>query len=345
MENKEYIKCSFTDNSNIFRGYYEDMTISDDILSRLARDLGFSFDMYSALSSIDQSAADKFVESLSRKNNHLDIYLLVDHNTKEVLGYSLDSTRVPILNTEFIKRVKSLAETSSDIKVVETYCASDDTISSVLLKKVEPVSLESISNYKESYNIGILVVNNELDSVYCRMVVYVEDQPIYLPASFYNVTTNRYKKSTGNSEEALEVLILKIIDDLREDELKYKVQEFHRSYKINKDILATYEEYTTVLRSMMKIPSIIDDRSILESVNARIEDFEKRYNKLEDQKSSYIWRCTAIGDLTIGGLIHLVSLVLRDLNAPVIEYFSVRELIGSYLSTRRIASEIAKEDL
>lgn len=346
MGNKNYIGCSLVEHPEIFRGYLNDKySVSDEILSRLSRDLGFSFDMYNTILNIDNNTADKLVVSMSTKNNHKDIYFLVDEDTQDVLGYSLDSTRTPILNEVFIKRTKSLAETSNDIEIDDTYIISEDTMSSIILKKVDPIIVD-LGSSQTSYDIGVLVVNNELDSVYCRLVIYIDNQPIYLPASYYNVTTNRYKKSTGTSEEALEVLLLKVIDDMREDELKYKLQDFHLKYRVNKDILVTYEEYHTLLRAMMKIPSIIvEDYSLIDSVKVREDDFEHKYAKLEDQKSSYIWRCTALGDLTIGGLVHLASKVLTDLNAPSMEYYNVRELLGNYLSTSRIASEIAREDL
>lgn len=343
MGNKIYVNCSMVDRPEVMKGYYEKYSISEDILSKLSRDLGFSYDMYAALSSLDSDTAEKLVTSMSRKNKREEIVLLLDEDTNSVLGYSLDSTRFPVLNSEFLRRVNSLVDTCSEVKIVETYSNSEDTMASILIKKSEPVIVD-LGTSKTSYEIGVLLVNNELDGSYSRMVVFIDKQPIYLPASYYNATTNRYKKSTSNAEESLEVLVLKIIDDLRDDELKYKVQDFHLKYRVNKDILTTYEEYNSLLRVLRRVPSIVEDRSLLESVNARLSDFEKKYSHIEDQKSSYIWRCTAMGELTIGNLVHITSTILNDLGAPVMEYYEVRELIGNYLSTNRIALEIAKAD-
>lgn len=344
MENKKYITCSLVDNPEIFQRYVDNYLINDDILNRLAKDLGFSYELYNTLSVIDQATADSLVVSMSRKSKHTEISLLVDEGTSEVIGYSLEYPRVPLLNENFMKRVTSLVETSKEIKISEKYLYHGDTISSVIIKKVEPIVIDS-GNSQTSYDVGVLLVNNELDSAYCRLVVFIDNQPYYLPASHYSATTNRYKKSTSNTEEALEVLVLKIIDDLRDEALKYKLTDFHVKYKWNKEVLTTYEEYNTILRTMIRIPSIAEDRSVLESLSSRYEEFEKKYAHLDDQKGSYIWRCTAIGDLTIGSLVHITSKILNDLGAPSIEYYNIRELIGSYLSTNRVVTEIAKETI
>lgn len=343
MVNKSYITCSITENPDIFSGYYKDYSINDTILSRLARDLGFYIDMYSTLSAIDSSAADKLVLAASNKSKHTEISLLVNLDTHEVLGYSLDPNRLPLLNTDFMKRVSSLSETSQGLSTTEAYLASDDTKSSIILKKVSPITVD-LGSSKSEYQIGVLVVNDELDSAYCRLVVFIENQPIYLPAAYYNSSTNRYRKSTGDTAEALEVMILRVIDDLRGEDLVYKMTEFHMKYRVNKDVLTSYEEYNTLLRTMMKIPTIIDDRSELAPLQSQYDEFENSYSHIDDQKSSYIWRCTAIGDLSIGQLVHITSTILNNLGAPAMEYYSVRELLGNYLCTNRIVAEIAKED-
>lgn len=343
MDNKKYITCSLIESPEIFKGYVDNYYIQTEILNRLAKDLGFSFELYETLNNISESAASDIVVSMCKKSKHTTVNFLIDLESDEVLGYSLDD-RLPLLNDEFMKRVTSLIETSKEIKIIESHYLKEDTKSSVLIKKLDPVTIDYHSSVA-SYYIGILIVNDEKETTYCRLVVFIEGNPIYLPASYYNTTINRYKRSTGNSAEALEVLILKVIDDLREDELKYKLSDFHLKYRVNKDILATYEEYNNVLRTMMKIPSIIEDRSFLESLSSKYEEFEKRYSNLDDQKSSYIWRCTAIGDLTIGALAHDIFCILEGLGAPISEYFSIRELLGTYLSTDRIVAEIAKESI
>ena len=344
MGNKRYMTCSLIDNPDIFQRYIDSYLVDDKILNRLAKDLGFSYDLYSTLSAIDQTAADSLVVSMSRKSKHTEISLLVDDSLNEVLGYTLEYPRVPILNEDFMKRVTSLLETSEEIKIIERHIHDADITSSVLIRKKTPILVDT-NIAKNYYDIGVLLVNNELDCASCRLVIFIDDQPVYLPASYYSATTNRYKRSTGNNAEALEVLVLKIIDDLRENELLYKVSDFHAKYKSIKDILTTYEEYNTLLRTISKIPSIAEDRSVLESLTSKYEEFEKKYAHLDDQKYSYIWRCTAIGELTIGHLVHITSKIFSDLGAPVIEYFEIRELLGQYLSTNRILTEIAKETI
>lgn len=346
--NKFYEKCSLLDIPKLFSNTFKDYLVSESILTKLAKNLGFSYDIYNGLASINSEAADAIIRYITSKNKISDILLLIDSNSNEIVGYSLESERLPITNNDFIYRVNSLSETSDDIDIGEIYYSKDDTISSVILKRRSPVSIEEKYQGDNSkftdYQIGILLVNDELNSVYSRLVLYIEGQPLYLPASYYSTTTTRYKRSTSSAIEALEVLVLKVIEDLRDLNLLSKIQDFHYRYRSNKSILASYEEYNSVLKVMRKIPSVIEDTSFLDNLLLRYEDFEEKYTHLEDKKYSYLWRCTALGDTTIGSLVSITARILSDLDAPAIEYFEIRDLLGSYISTRRIAEDIAQED-
>lgn len=350
FDNKRYVVCDLSEDTSLFsKGYYEEYEVDVDILSKLSKSLGFSYDLYTALFRVDKDSADLMIKSMMAQNNIDKIVLLLDEENMTVINYSLDSERVPVLNKEFINRVKSLSETCDELELSEIYYHKDDTLSSVIMKKKSPIVIEEKYEGKESkfteYQIGILLVNDEINSVYSRLVLYVEGQPLYLPASYYNATNTRFKRSTSSSEEALELLVLKIIDDLRDDNLKNKMQDFHYRYRVNMQVLASYEEYNSVLRTMRRIPTIIEDNSFLESLLAKYESFERKYSHLEDKKSSYVWRCTAISDITVGALVSITASILSELNAPAMEYFAIRDLLGSYVSTNRIAEEIAKEDV
>lgn len=344
--NKRYETYNLTVDSSLFRGYYKDKyLVTGDILRKLSKDLGFSYDLYTTLLGISPEAAHSLVNSMSKQSGHEEITLLLDE--EKVLGYSLESPRTPLLNIDFLKRAFSLVEASENVEISETHYLPEDTISTIILKKVTPVIVEERYEGKESkkfeYNIGVLVVNDELSTTYSRLVLYVNDHPLYLPASYYNSTVSRYKRSTGSSSEAFEVLLLKIMEDLRDDELHNKIYDLHYRYRSNKNILATYEEFNNVLKTMRRIPTIIEDNSCLESLLAKYSNFERKYVKMEEQKSSYIWRCTAIGGTTIDSLINITTGILNDLLAPSSEYMRIRELLGEYLSTGRIATEIAVE--
>jgi len=346
--NKRYYTLNASEYVDIFKGYtsggYE---VDVSVLNRLSKDLGVPYDLYQTVFRINEDSASAMIEYLSLKNKHPKVVLLLDDEEMKVLDYSLDYERTPVLNADFIDKVQSLASTSSDVVVSEVYYHKSDKVASIILKKKQPITVEEKYENKASkftdYDIGILLVNDETNSVYTRLVCYVEGQPLYLPASYYNSTSTRYKRSTSSSLEALEVLVLKIIDDIRDNDLVRKVQELHYKYRVNKDTLVTYEEYNSLVKSMRKIPTIIEDNSLLNEILVQYEDFENRYINIEDQKSSYIWRCTAIGAMTIGALLSITSKVLSDISAPANEYYSVRELLGSYLSTDRIVEEIAKE--
>lgn len=344
--NKEYAVYDLSNSSVLFQGYYSDEhVVSEDMLRKLSKDLGFSYDLYLTLLKISPDAAASLVSSMSKQSNHTEITLLLGEG--EVLGYSLEAPRTPILNNEFIDRTLSIVDTSDSVEVAEVNYHPADSISSVIIKKTSPIVVEEKYEGRDSkiinYNIGILVVNDELTTTYSRLVLYVDGHPLYLPASYYNSTATRYKRSTGSSIEALEVLLLKIIDDLREDELLGKIQDLHYRYRANKNILATYEEFNTVMKTMSKIPTIIDDNSYLESLQSRCENFERKYVKMDSQKSSYIWRCTATSSISIDELLRTTIDTLKEVCAPSIEYANIRELLGTYISTDRIATEIAIE--
>lgn len=347
---KRYEKYTISEDPSIFSGYWNNYEVSLDLLEKLSRDLGFSYKLYSNLFSISKDSAYSLVKSMSLHSNHPSIYLLLDDENMKVLWYSLDSDRSPILNFDFATIVTRLVDTEKSLELSDVYYHQDDTISSVIVKKTSPITIEEKYEGKDSkfidYEVGILLVNDENNNTYSRLVIYVAGQPLYLPASYYSSTTSRYKKSTSSSSESLEVLLLKVIDDLRGDTLFSKLYEFHYRYRSNKNILVSYEEYNTVLRTMRKIPTIIEDGSYLEKLLQKYEDFEKKYARFEDQKSSYIWRCTAMSDdVTIGALITSTSQILTDVDAPSLEYFAIRELLGAYISTNRIADEIAKESI
>lgn len=349
FDNKRYEVFNLSEDTSLFRGYYGDYEIDVDILIKLSKSLGFSYDLYTALFRVDKNSADIMIKSILQQNKIEKIVLLLDEENMRVINYSLDAERIPVLNKDFINRVRSLSETCEELAISEVYYHKDDNISSVILKKKSPIIIEEKYEGKESkfteYPIGILLVNDEINSVYSRLVLYVEGQPLYLPASYYNATNTRFRRSTSSSVESLEVLVLKIIDDLRDDNLKNKMQDFHYRYRVNMQVLASYEEYNSVLRTMRRIPTIIEDNSFLESLLAKYENFERKYSHLEDKKSSYVWRCTAISDITVGALVSITTSILSDLNAPSMEYFAIRDLLGSYVSTNRIAEEIAKEDV
>ena len=352
-DNKKYVVCPVQEIPAMFYNkHYEDNSISEDILLQLAKAIGISRSVYDSLDTIPAEVFDNMLSSMCKKSDLSEIAFLVDEERSQIVGYTTDSSRLPVLNNEFIKRVNSSVENYTDIVTISDISYNPaDSLSSILLKKVSPITIEEMYENQESkyynYQIGILLLNDELSTTSSRLVVYIEGQPLYLPSSYYNVTSSRYRRSTNNSLESLEVFLLKVLEDMRDDnkDISDRVDRFHSVYKINKEVLASYEEYNKVLNTMSKIPTIIDDNSFIESLVSKYENFEKKYIRVDDQKSSYIWRCTAIGDISIGNLISLTSHILNDLYAPLAEYYDIRDLLGSYISTRRIIAEIAKEDI
>lgn len=347
MAGKYYIDISLQEHPEIFRGYYENMALNTDTLEKLSKDIGIKYEFYDAVNILNPGAADSLVLSMSKKFKIDNICFLIEDDS--IIGYSIEESKYHILNEDFMNRVSSLVEFEKDYEIVEQYYTSQDSLASILIKRKTPFNVEitKISGELVShpYEIGVLIVNDELNNTYCRLVVFIEGKPVYLPASFYNATNTRFRRSTQNATEALEVLVLKVKEDLMSDVFRDKMQDIHRRYNISKSLLISFEEYTSLLRCMKKIPTIIDeDYASLSELLADYETFEKRYAHIEEQKSSYIWRCTAKSEYTVGSIIISALNILAEVKAPVLEYMSIRELLGSYMSTPRIIEEIAQED-
>ena len=337
-DHKNYQSCSILD---IYSGTL-DYEISEDIMKKLSRELGFSYDLYLNLAAVNHEAALTLLKSIIKQS---DILLLVDCDTDVVYGYTLETERKPILNSQFMSTVRSLLETTDQLIISEPDYSEESTISSVILRKKEPIQIEEKYENKESnfipYDVGVLLSNDELGVASCRLVLYVEKQPLYLPTSLYNSSTSRYKRATSNSLDALEVLILKIIEDFQGDFINNRIRDLHYRYRYNKHIVVSYEEYNTLLRTLRKMPTIIEDDSPLDPIISIYHKFESIYNNLTDKRTSYIWRCTALGAFTIEELVTGTCRILSDLYAPVSEYYDIRELLGSYISGTRIAEDIA----
>lgn len=334
-------------DASIFEGYVDDYEVPVEVLKKLAKYLGFSYDLYLTMCSIDKSASSALVESMSKQSNHPEVILLLDDSIRTVLGYVSDMDRNPVLNSEFISTVEKLVSTCDNLYISEKNYIKEDTVASVIIKKRESMIIEETYEGKEPnkipYDVGILLTNDELSTASSRLVVYVDHQPLYLPASVYSTSTTRYKRSTSSSLEALEVLLLKSIEDLRDNLIDYKIKDLHYRYRYNKNVVATYEEYNELVRIMRKIPTIIEDNTYIESLLSISENFERKYTRLEDMHSSYLWRCTALSELTIEELIHSVCSILNNTMAPPVEYSDIRDKLGYYISTPRIVDDIAKE--
>ena len=354
MENKlyptkVYETVDMTSGSELFSGYYNEYRVPETVLSKLFRnfskEIGISYELYKVLYDNNPTLANSLIENRFPLDK---IVLLLNTEDMVVVDYLLGTDRLPILNADFVNRVLSMVAANSHVSVAEINYAKDVEISSVLIKKVDPVVIEEKFEGRESnfveYEVGILVTNDELNTTSSRLIVYHEGQPMYLPPSYYNATSARFKKSTENSQEALEVLVLKIVEDLRENLIADRVYDFHYTYKANRNIRASFEEYNNLLRTLKKIPTVLEeeDPEILSDLD-HSEDFETIYPQLSEQKPSYIWRCTAYTSVTIGDLLDDTVSFLNSLNAPTNEYDSIRDLLGTYMSTKRIAGEIAKE--
>lgn len=344
-DNKVWSECNLLEHPQMFREEQLDgASIEVKVLENLSKDLGLSYNLYSSICSLDEQLADRLVSTMVLKTGHSSVSFLRDVESNKILGYTLDSSRTPISNYEFLYRLNSQVEASSDVVSIEEYYISEeDNISTVLISRNDPIEIKS-AHSEGKYKVGVLFVNDEFSNTYCRLVVYIGGQPLYLPASYYNTSSSRYRRTTSDSKESLDVMILKVIDDLRSDVLYNKIYDMHFRYRANKELVASYEEYSELLNNFLRIPTVVEDRGLADPIILRRGDFEEKYDSLDEHTSSYLWRCTATSENTIGSLLELTTSLLNDIKAPNIEYFRIREILGSYVGTQRVASEIAKED-
>lgn len=346
-DNKVYHQCPvdmtlFSGSVKVDDAEYE---VPVDILKKLSKSLGFSYDMFLSLASVDLNLASELIARTANDKSLEEITVLLDTEENLVTDYSGDKNRSLVLNSDFIKTVERIVSTSDEVKISSEYYDKKSTTSSIIVKKVAPVTVEETTLTMVTpvnYSVGVLLVNEESNGSYTRLVIYVDDQPLYLPASFYNSTAARFNRSTSSPLGALEVLALKVVEDLRDDSLVGRIKDLHYRYRYNKGLSLSYEEYNSLLKTIRKIPTVIDNEISLDSLTREYYGFENKYINMEEQKVSYLWRCTAVSSLTLESMLSKVVDLLNSLYAPLPEYYKVRELLGSYISTNRMVSEIAK---
>lgn len=343
---KQYVRTEALDLASEYQ--LDKYLIPKSMLEMYAKDVGLSIHLYKMIHTANPEAANSIYEACRKAKGIEFTDLLVDESGG-VYGYlnNVEESRLPILNLLFNNYV--ISSVSDYLDVVENYYLDPETKSYVLLKrrtplKIVPRSVEgthSVEGTEEfEYSIGVLVTNDELYNVSCRLVLFIDDQPVYLPASQYSVTNTRYNKTTENSYEALQVVMLRVIEDLTTENLSSKLVQMHYMLEKAKSTEVTYEEYNTVLRELSKL--VITAGAAEEdiaAVSSMIDDFEQDYPYIEEKRSSYIWRCSALSDKDMYQLVTATLQVLRKFHFSDVQ--DIRNLLGTYITTNRIATELA----
>jgi len=329
---KVYNKCKLSDVL-----YNDDLSIDNKVVSTLLRK--YSGMRFSTIDDILAKTNREFIINLANVLVPGELTFLV--SDKNVLGIT-EGDRDPVLNTVFVSTVKTHI-VNTNLEISEIYSKSD-TSSSILLKRTTPITVE-LDNKSYDYTVGVLLENDELSNAHARLVMYMDDIPVYLPLSNYSLTNARYRKTTGSDIEALEVLMLRVVDDFREDMLVDRVLGFHKKLSKLTSITATYEEYKSLLDSINK--AIISMEGYSEDVTIddnMLDYFTANYGDVDIHSKSFLWRCTAIAPNSVMAIITEALNILNQHKDLVGDYASgVRELLGEYISTRRISQEIAKK--
>lgn len=342
-----YVKGNLGENINLLMGELRTSdnivyTIPPQVIEELNRNVGISSSFYKFLCKKNPSLWEENFKELYNHYYQGNITFLVSEG--EIISYTL-AERLPLLNSQFFSVADSmLSDYTNEIEVASSsYSVETATANFCVLSKQEFLKGEEV------YRVGVLLLNSEVGTVTCQLVVLEgEDKWYYLPSKYYNLSAARYNRSTKDSEEAFKVLLLRVISDvLSKEYLSGKVDDFFCHKQVCKHVNLTYEEFRYVLRTLRRaaVNSDMDEseqETLLDNLSDYHGDFEKNYPLLEDQEASYIWRCSAVSDYSIMMLIDKIQDILRCHVFYEESLMELKNLLGAFVINDKIATELAK---
>ena len=343
--NKFYISVNLSEHREVFEGVlshkgstYE---IAPCVVDELCKKSGIPTNMSKILKCKDKNL---WIENNILLYNYYYnsaplVYLVVDNSVEYITSKSIP----PVLNTEFLRVAGSFFEDYGYLVDMDSYSYDQSrTISEFTVFKREK------HNYAgRDYILGVLFTNDELSNISCTLVAEVDGIRFYLPSKYYNLSSSRYSRSTSNSIEAFQMLLLRVIEDISDENWYSIIPEVNTNIVSCQRTPATYEDYKRLSQLVNKsaINSDISEgeiKDILESLEDTLADFEKNYSDPDSMNKSYIWRCSALSEHTIYDLI--VSLISTT---RAHEYYpeTMRDIfksIGDMIMLDNIATELAK---
>lgn len=321
-----------------------DIYITDLMKDSLCKFVGLSSSINKGLYSTDKELWYKVLTKLYNYYSKSSIILLVSEDSEDHRYYVkglCNSTRELLTNVSFINSIIKYYNQYDNITITDIGYTRDLVNSHVV---VTCDTVHKDVNDKE-FTIGVVFRNDELNGTYCRMVInYSDGIMYYLPPKYYNVTTSRYMKTTADSKEALEIVMLRVFEDLTSDVFESRLGELMNLIGSSKYKFISRMEYerTKSLLSNVSSSSDISDEEyndILEDLSS-IDDFETIYGSIEND---YLWKCTAIGGTSLYDLLELVGSISKDHQFYPEDNNLLREFMGEYLTIPRVCQLLAKK--
>lgn len=346
-DNKRYLKVSLIEHSEILNGVlsiegdqlYE---ISEDVIDNICKQSGISNSINKILR---MKGSDTWKNTVVSLYQHYypegTLTFLLDDNIIDHVSFK---SYQPMLNKEFLEKTSKFFADYEDVVDIEQYDYDEhNTVSDVLIFHKERYEYNN-----ESYRFGILISNDELTSVSCTYAVEYKGIIFYLPSKFCGLSSARYLRTSSNSIEAYELLLLRIVSEMSSDKWFYLIPEISSNISNCKGILLTYEEYRKALRLLTRTAILSDMtegdiKSITEEFEEAYQDFDHNYPSLEDKKNCYIWRCSAVGEATIYTLIESIQRVASDFQYYPESQKDIRQTIGDFIMLNKISTELAKK--
>lgn len=342
--NKSYIQVKFQDHLEIFSNRLELSDVVYEIPPSVVEELCKLVGMPRSLNILRDRDLDAWMKGVLSLYDYYygeDISFLVEGIT---ITHVSTSRITPLLNVDFLDTSASILSEYSDILTVSDYRYQEDSYTSTIsiFKNGEIIKNDV------KYRLGVMLSNDELDTVTCRYLVESNGFRFLLPSKYMNLSASRYLRNSVDRKEALSQMLLKLIENISSDSWTDIINDIDSKINECSTVKVTYEEYNKLVKLLkyVSVQSEIDDslmKDMLEELSDIFSDFSKNYISLEDKSSSYIWRCSAVSENNILSLLNYVFdnwLETGFLYPESVEY--LEEYLGSFIMSEKISNTLAR---
>lgn len=320
-----------------------DILLTDSMRDSLCRFVGLSPSLNRGLYSTDKDLWYKVLNKLYQYHHKEEVILLLSKNSVDNCSYSVkgicnNSSRESITTKCFIDKVLSYFETYPEIEISDIEFSNLDTKSSVIL-----LSKEEYLFKDKKFRIGVAVFNDETSNSYTRMVIkYTDSDYYYLPSKIYNLSSSRYDKTTSSSMESLEILLLRVVEDMTSsilsEKIDYIIDRMYNSYESK----LSYNEFNRALVLIRNVYTASDvDGDIINDIVSLFDKFDTFETTYGQKNHDYLWQCTAFSDYSVGDILEVLDSLYKEYTLYPENVIFLRELLGEYLISPRVCETIA----
>lgn len=242
---------------------------------------------------------------------HGDSTLVIEKLNGSIVGIRPEKY-LPIGITNSISRV--LRALSDNPRMIYQETILEDNIS----------VLYSMEKYQSEGGI-VFMFYPESNSVYVRRYLNLDGLIVYLPSRYYNRSSGRYDRFTGDYSLSIDTLVQRILSEVETLEFMSDMLEQKASIEYRKEL---------TLEEVSRIAGSTGDSTVVVKMLEPYEDDVDFEDKFED----YLWRCTnlkasghTVGD-TLGKL--------KDFSEEVLCSTKFRETVGDIFSGIKIADRL-----